>query len=89
MACERNLNDWLSYAMIGIGTFFSALNIVVIGANIGSMWKNNYARIMLLIQIFYLGLCIVDIPYYHYDRDATACQVPGAFFYFFWLVFSP
>lgn len=85
--CEQDnsINDWISYVMIGVGTFFSALSIVVIVANIFSMWRNSYARMMLLIQVLYLSMCIVDIPIYDpYDPDA--CRFPGAFFYFFWMV---
>lgn len=73
----------ISYVFIGVGALFSLLNIILILANINTMWKNTYARMMLLIQVLYLATCIVDFPHVAYGNY---CKVPAALFYFFWMV---
>lgn len=78
------INDILSYLMIGTGTIFSLLTVILVLAN-WHMLRNVYAQLMLAVQLSHLLACLIATPYYP-DLSDRFCKVGGALFYFFWLI---
>ena len=70
----------IRYLFLAFGGLSALATIVIILVN--GMHTSVYPTLILAIQTFNLGICLVDMCYF----EGANCQVSATFFYFFWMV---
>lgn len=70
--------------MISIGTFFSALTIIMMFGNWMEMMTKIWGRLLFFIQLFLFLLCFNN--YWEYQDNPLSCRLSGAFSNAFFLV---
>lgn len=68
------------YIFLTLGGGSAIITIAIILSN--RMYASVYPALILAIQTFNLGICLVDICY----TESADCKVSAVFFYFFWMV---